>query len=669
MAIVKMNRISVLGLSEDRSDVIEALMKVGAVELTVDDEKSETETNDQASPNEFNIDEVSPDKAVLANQTAELEHNMHRLQAAIENLDRLYPRKTGMFADKRNVSAEDFLDAGKREAEIIKRLDDYESLCLKEAEINSRIAAVANTQEILRPWLSLGIDLSVSGTERTTLFLGNSVSSAALLNFEEEIRDEAPETHVEILSENKNGVLCAVITLKEHAGFIRSKLQSADFHEFPMQGHKGTPSQIYAKNNSQLEQLNAELVKIRAELKKIAGRINDFEILHDFLLVRRDKFKTLSTLSGTKSTFYLSGWIPGKIADRVVKMLQERFILAVENRPALPDEEYPILLKNNKFNESYELIVTMFGAPHTKEIDPTPVMAPFYFFFFGVMLSDVGYGAVLTLACALLIFKFKVKGELYKMSRMLMISGVASTIWGFFFGGFFGDMVTVLSSGKASFPVLWFDPMKDPMKLMIWSMVFGVIHLFAGMGANIYIMAKTGRIKDAFMDIVPWYFIIIGLGLMLAGFAGQAGAALAIAGSAVLVLFGGRDAKNPIARLLKGVLSLYNITGYFSDILSYTRILALVLATSVIAIVVNMLGFLMGPSILGIIFFTFVGILGHSLNLALSALSAYVHTGRLQYIEFFGKFFEGGGQYWNPLILNTRYVNILYQSEIPLQGS
>jgi V/A-type H+-transporting ATPase subunit I len=139
---------------------------------------------------------------------------------------------------------------------------------------------------------------------------------------------------------------------------------------------------------------------------------------------------------------------------------------------------------------------------------------------------------------------------------------------------------------------------------------------------------------------------------------GMAGQVMAMAGAAVLLLFGGRDAKNPIMRLVKGLLSLYNITGYFSDILSYTRILALVLATSVIAMVVNLLGFLMGPSPLGYLMFAVVALLGHSLNLALSALSAYVHTSRLHYVEFFSKFYEGGGKLFRPLQTRTRFVQL-----------
>nr|MBP8988825.1 V-type ATP synthase subunit I [Clostridia bacterium] len=319
---------------------------------------------------------------------------------------------------------------------------------------------------------------------------------------------------------------------------------------------------------------------------------------------------------------------------------------------------YPILLRNNRLVKPYEVIVEMFSPPSTKEKDPTPLMAPFFFFFFGMMLSDVGYGFLLSAVCALAVFKFKVKGEMERLCRMLFLCGISSMIWGFLFGSFFGDMVSVLSQNRFNFKPLWFNPMDDAILLMIWSMIFGAVHLFAGMGAKAYILFQTGHGKDAILDIFPWYFIITGLGLMLGGY-GSAGQIMAIAGAAVLILFGGRGTKNPMMRLFKGLFSLYDITGYFSDILSYTRILALVLATSVIAMVVNLLGFLGGPSITGFIFYVLVAILGHTLNLALSSLSAYVHTSRLQYVEFFSKFYEGGGRLWQPLKIKTKYVDLV----------
>jgi len=195
-------------------------------------------------------------------------------------------------------------------------------------------------------------------------------------------------------------------------------------------------------------------------------------------------------------------------------------------------------------------------------------------------------------------------------------------------------------------------------------MVFGALHLFAAMGAKIYLIVPPGKTFDSLVDIVPWYFLLTGLGLLVGGdsiipggplkFAGQV---MAIAGAVVLLLFGGRDAKNPVMRLLKGLLSLYSITGYFSDILSYTRILALVLATSVIAMVFNKLGFLFGPTPLGYVVFAIAALIGHTLNLALSALSAYVHTSRLHYVEFFSKFYEGGGRLFKPLKTRTRFIS------------
>ena len=307
----------------------------------------------------------------------------------------------------------------------------------------------------------------------------------------------------------------------------------------------------------------------------------------------------------------------------------------------------------------------MFSPPSSADIDPSPILAPFYFFFFGMMLSDVGYGLVLTGLTGWLAFKKKATGEMGQISRLLFLSGIGATIWGFLFGGFFGNLLTTVTQGKIVMQPLWFDPMLNPINLMIWSMLFGILHLFAAMGAKIYMQARAGHLVDGLLDVVPWYFIIVGLGLMLGGnniipgvslvFAGKVSA---ISGAAIVLLFGGRDSKNPIMRLIKGLLSLYNVTAYFGDILSYSRILALVLATSVIAMVVNLLGFILGPTPLGYLVFIVVAVFGHSLNLALSALGAYVHTSRLQYVEFFGKFYEGGGKLFKPLKNRMRFIQL-----------
>jgi V/A-type H+-transporting ATPase subunit I len=311
----------------------------------------------------------------------------------------------------------------------------------------------------------------------------------------------------------------------------------------------------------------------------------------------------------------------------------------------------------------------MYGAPNSQESDPMPVLAPFYMILFGMMLSDVGYGSMLVIMTAYMLFKKKVEGTLRQLSSMLFISGIASVVWGFVFGGFFGDLVTVVSQGKANFPMLWFNPMDSPTQLLLFSMVFGVIHLFFGMALKIRNEKLKGNLMGGLGETVPWYLIIPGLGLLLgkgsltsepqtALLLSDIGKGLVIAGVAFALIFAGHGIRNPFKRLMKGLGALYGITSWLSDILSYSRILALVLATSVIAAVVNMLGMLFGPTVFGYVAFTLIGVFGHTLNLGLSALSAFVHTSRLQYVELFGKFFEGGGSFWNPLRRRTEYVRI-----------
>jgi V/A-type H+-transporting ATPase subunit I len=334
-------------------------------------------------------------------------------------------------------------------------------------------------------------------------------------------------------------------------------------------------------------------------------------------------------------------------------------------RSPLKGEEFPVLLKNHPLVRPYEVITEMFSPPSTRDVDPNPILAPFFLLFFSMMLSDAGYGLVLAAGCALLIWKFKVTGGLRSMCLFKFQGSLVSVIWGLLFGGFFGDILTVATSGRFSFPTIWFNPMEDPIKLMIWSMLFGTMHLFAGMLTKAYILIITGKWVDAVLDIFTWIILITGLGLLLAGSSSgmpilaAAGKYMVLGSAAVLLLFGGRDSKNPIMRIIKGLIGLYGITGYFSDILSYTRILALSLATGVIAMVVNMLGGIAGKGFIGILLFIIIGLLGHTLNLALSTLGCYVHTSRLQYVEFFSKFYEGGGRIWNPLSVKTKYIHIM----------
>ena len=296
-----------------------------------------------------------------------------------------------------------------------------------------------------------------------------------------------------------------------------------------------------------------------------------------------------------------------------------------------------------------------------------------------MMLSDAAYGLIVAAACFILLKKFpRMSAGMHTSLKLFMFCGISTIVWGILFGGYFGDAVDVISrvflGHEVSVPALWFAPLNDPMKLLIYSMAFGLVHLFVGLGIKGYMQLKEGQVLDFFCDVVLWYVFLIGLILMLLPseifasiaqmeivfppFLNTLAKVLAIAGAVGLLLMSGRANKNPVLRLALGAYDIYNITGWLSDVLSYSRLLALGLATGVIASVVNQMGSMLGKSIAGVLLFAVVFVIGHAMNLAINLLGAYVHTNRLQFVEFFGKFYEGGGKPFEPFENDTKYVDI-----------
>ena len=326
-----------------------------------------------------------------------------------------------------------------------------------------------------------------------------------------------------------------------------------------------------------------------------------------------------------------------------------------------------------------EGIVESYGLPHAGEIDPTTIMSFFYVFFFGMMLSDAAYGAVVAIVCAILVKKYpRMSQSMAKSLKLFFYCGVSTLVWGVLFGGYFGNIVDIVSEKffghTVTVPALWFVPLNDPMKLLVYSLLFGTIHLFVGLGIKGYLCLKDGKVVDFICDVVLWFVMLIGLILMLlpsdifASIAqttivfpaalNTAAKVMAAGGAIGIVLMSGRANKNPALRLALGAYDLYNVTGWLSDALSYSRLLALGLATGVIASVINQMGAMLPNNVIGVILFIVIFIVGHVLNLAINLLGAYVHTNRLQFVEFFGKFYEGGGKAFEPFKENTKYIDV-----------
>ena len=655
MPIVKMDRLTVVGLDKDKDSILDALMRLGALEIIGQPEGTLLAAGSNTTDN---LDPITQLQSILT-----------RLEKTIELSRKLNTEKKPMFSSKRQVSSIDFLSISSRETEIMDRVRQIEHNQGQIAELSIQKHRLQSNQLLLEPWQDLEMDLAEQGTEHVRLFLGSFDTPEQLDALTAQLQEDAPETLIRTIADGETGLRCAVATWKPRGNLVLGHLRRFGFNSMPLQGEKGTPLQQIGQNREQLAVIESELEKLAADNLDLASFGHEYETLHDALTIRYDRLQALAGLTGTHSTFWLEGWVPTHLVKEITRGLKERFLVAFDHRPALPGEEYPILFNNNPLVKSFEVIVEMYGPPSSQETDPTPVLAPFFFIFFGMMLSDIGYGLILVALTSLLIFKVKAKGEMGRIARMLFLGGISSIIWGFLFGGFFGDIVSVLSNQTINIPALWFNPMDDPTQLMLWSMILGILHLFAGMAMRAYLLFKTGHGWDAVFDIFPLYVMIIGLGLMFGRIGGNLGMIMAVTGVAVIILFGGREAKNPVMRILKGLMALYtNIAGYFGDILSYTRILALVMATSVIAMVFNLLGFIGGPSLGGILLFIPVALVGHTLNLSLSTLSAYVHTSRLHYVEFFGKFYEGTGRIWRPLKLKTRYVDIERQNQPELKS-
>ncbi len=453
----------------------------------------------------------------------------------------------------------------------------------------------------------------------------------------------------------------------------------ADGFARPAQAVEEIPRRQKEILEAEIQKLNKRIEETEEEIRQQEKSREPLKMISDYYRMRAEKYAVLGTLPQSQRTFVMSGYVPARFVPAVQKAIGEKFDCVLDIEEVKEEEDSPTVLKNNSFSASMEGVVASYGLPNKKEVDPTTIMSFFYVFFFGMMLSDAAYGAIIAIVCFVLLKKFpRMSSGMHKSLKMFMYCGISTVVWGILFGGYFGDVIPVVSETffgtRINVDALWFVPLDDPMKLLIYSMLFGLIHLFVGHGIKGYMCLKDGNIKDFICDVVLWYVFLIGLILMLIPsdiFASVAqtkivfppvlntlAKALAIIGAVGLLLMSGRDNKNPALRLALGAYDIYNVTGWLSDVLSYSRLLALGLATGVIASVINEMGSMFGNGILGAIGFIIVFIIGHTMNMGINILGAYVHTNRLQFVEFFGKFYDGSGRPFNPFESNTKYVDV-----------
>ena len=310
-------------------------------------------------------------------------------------------------------------------------------------------------------------------------------------------------------------------------------------------------------------------------------------------------------------------------------------------------------MKNPGVVAPFEAVTDMYATTHQKAVDPNLLMSIFYFLIFGMMMADMAYGVMLVLGAFFMLKKKKPTGMFRKVTTVILICGISTALWGAFYGNVFG---VELYKGVI-------NPIDDAMTMLILCIAVGVLHILVGLGIGAYQSIRRGKLWDALFDKVTWMLILIGavvfaLGMVMEGPFATIALVLVGIGFATLILTAGRKKKSIVGKVIGGVASIYDVTGYVSDILSYCRIFGMGLATTVIAMVFNTIATLLFGGVVGYIAGAIVLTIGHVFNLAINTLGSFVHTARLQYIEFFSKFYEDGGHAFSPLGLRTKNYRI-----------
>lgn len=664
MAKLQMQRISLCALKKNRKQILEILQRRGMIEI------SEQMTEDSV----FQKIDLSSSSAVFEKTAAEAAQ-------ALEVLGRYVTEKGGMLAvfnGRKAISVADYEAICEERDELIHLSHRINSLAKEIAESQANILKCKVQSEALVPWLSLDIPMSFKGTKSTTAFIGTLPGAISVAEIHEQLLHQAPDVgavSIEIISSSPEQTCLFLLCMKRDENEVEAGLRGIGF------AHPA--AQILAA--SSLEKIELEK-NVTALTQKIADDINEISsytgdreklrFMTDYYHIRAEKYDVIGQLLHSHSTFILSGYISESQAQVLADELSENFDIAVEREVPLTEEDVPVLLQNNGFSAPVEGVVESYSLPGQHEFDPTNGVALFYYLLFGMMLGDAAYGLIMVLACGTILLRFKnIEAGLKKYIQMFLYCGVATIFWGVMFGSYFGDAVDVVSETyfgtTVTIPPVWFIPLNEPMRMLAFALAVGVVHLYTGLAMKLIQLYQSKRYKDMVYDVIFWYLLntslivlllsiekfteILGLDFVLPAPAGSVAGVLAVISAIAILCTGGRESKNPFKRFLKGVYSLYGVTGYLGDVLSYSRLLALGLATSVIASVVNKMAAMAGPGVWGMIAFVLIFVLGHTINIGINALGAYVHTNRLQFVEFFGKFYEGGGRKFNPFSVNTKY--------------
>ena len=672
MSMLKMQKINIFALKKHRKDILETLQRKGVIEIT----------DNILEDNVFYKEKTSSQQVSFLKSSQVAANACEILCKYCENKGSIL----SAFEGRKPISKENYYTFVDNSTEIMRVAYELISYQKEINESNADIIKCKTEIISLTPWENLDIPLRFKGTNKTQAYIGTlpfETNESILLN---DIAKELPDVNgldIEIVSHDKNQTCIFLVCNKTDGEKVFEYLRKTGF-SYPAVDSKTPPSDKIKSLTEKISKLNNKIIELEKKIKAQVGMIHALNFIEDYYVMRAEKYEKIECLTNSKHIFILSGYIVKDNAKELEEYIVKNFDAVVELEDDDSDNA-PIALKNNAFTRPVEGVLETYSLPKRHEIDPTGIMAIFYYIFFGMMFSDAGYGIVMSIACGWALHHFKnMEMGMKRAVKMFFYCGISTAFWGLMFGSFFGNGVSVICTtffGMTPEQVpqipglvtpLWFNPVDNPMQLLMFAFLFGIIHLFSGLALQAYIYIKNKTPIYVLYDVVSWYLLVGGgiLALLsmdmmkdLAGFVLPPvfitiGGICALIGAIIILIFAGRESKNPVKRLLKGAYGLYGATSYLSDILSYSRLLALGLATGVIAQVFNQIGSMFGSNIIGLILFAIVFIIGHTLNIGINALGAYVHTNRLQFVEFFGKFYEGGGKAFKPFKINSKHYKV-----------
>ena len=508
MAVLKMRRISITALKKDRKEILDKLAALSVMEM------------DQLDPEGFSHEDFGESRLSC-------DGKVRTIEQALSVLDEYAPEKTSALSSlegKEILDRKDFDMSGEDEKSVMEKAEKILALSRDLAEKKAEVQRLAQEAEQLAPWSLLGVPLSQETvrTEKTSLMVGTMPQGTTLEDVYmilEGVKEGVPyDTNV--LEQDNDATYIYVICMAEDENEVESALRAGGFTR-PQLSTELPPKAERDAIDKKIADLNDnEIEAVTGEIKKMAESRRDLRLLSDHMRMDAGEYDLISDLPGSDHSFVISGFIPEKHIDAVQKAIGENYDCEIDIDDVKDDEDVPTVLKNNSFSSSMENVVQSYGLPNNKEFDPTTIMSFFYVFFFGLMLSDAAYGIVMTIVCFILLAKYKNMSEsMHKQLKMFMFCGISTTFWGIMFGGYFGDLITVVAKTffdkDVTVPAVWFVPLEDPMRLLMWCMAFGVVHLFVGLGIKGYQELKDGKKLDFFCDVVLWYMFLVGLLLML----------------------------------------------------------------------------------------------------------------------------------------------------------